>query len=780
MAHNPYRNFTDPQGPEETFEGGREGSLGTSAEWDPFGGLDRQGGWVEPGTKRDPNDPYQLGAEGEYDATRFGGRRWGAQIASNRYRALGGNGYGSGPAIDQTQSGETRELSMGSLGMLGARAGGAETPADLLAKEQTFGASNAIQSAAASIKGGAGARAAAGRGAVAASAAARATGDQDAAALHARGIADAAGQYVGAAGAQRTLDISAATEQARLNAAQRAADEQKQQHFEQLGLDTKKAELGNQTEGLNAALATSNASRAQDAKNSAVTAGNARDIASAATGMISGATQAYAKTQPGSGSAPAAPKVSAPAASAPAASGGDEFKDYTGSDSRTKTSVRDISPSGMETKKGMRRPGSPKKKMSDAQAAKLKKEGDSIAEGWREAGGTAPVYDGKYLGSPFPPKVVVSGAGAPPAKAAPMSINDAIGKRVAEDFPEAKYGYFGEEEGGSRAPAKRYATQRMGQAGAMFGYGGSSTPADTKNPAPWDDAPPPDSFYGAGNQGEEGRRDIAMSDPAAKKEAYALGRAHQWEQGKTGKPVEWAHEMPKDIAENDVMTGDRGKVAKTEGKAAGRTYGRAVPPKNDEERALMAWRNAGKPDVQAEGPSLEHRALGAAANWGGDIERGFTRVGGAAYDAHPAFARDGAVAAANAFNGSEQPMAPPPSQVAESPGFFGQARQLAGRMTSDPEAKRYIKNSPMADANRSMAASSYEYRPEFTPEEQEPGEENIGPMADKMKADRVAGTAIVTDPETKMLAIDKTKGLKLVMGGLADLQRQVDKIARAR
>lgn len=107
---------------------------------------------------------------------------------------------------------------------------------------------------------------------------------------------------------------------------------------------------------------------------------------------------------------------------------------------------------------------------------------------------------------------------------------------------------------------------------------------------------------------------------------------------------------------------------------------------------------------------------------------------------------------------------PPPGLIRENP--YG---------TSDVKAKENIHHfGSMADANRSMEPSSYEYKPEFTPPEQQPGDTNVGPMANKMKADPVASTAIVKDPETGLLAIDKTKGLKLVMGGLASLQRQVD------
>lgn len=96
-------------------------------------------------------------------------------------------------------------------------------------------------------------------------------------------------------------------------------------------------------------------------------------------------------------------------------------------------------------------------------------------------------------------------------------------------------------------------------------------------------------------------------------------------------------------------------------------------------------------------------------------------------------------------------------------------------MTSDVRAKDVDADSvSMAGANRSMAPGSYRYKPGFESPGQSPGETNIGPMAQRMAADPVARTAIVQDPRTGVLGIDKEKGLKLVMGGLADLQRQRD------
>jgi hypothetical protein len=97
--------------------------------------------------------------------------------------------------------------------------------------------------------------------------------------------------------------------------------------------------------------------------------------------------------------------------------------------------------------------------------------------------------------------------------------------------------------------------------------------------------------------------------------------------------------------------------------------------------------------------------------------------------------------------------------------------------TSDERTKRGfsdVDTSDMADAMRSMKASPYQYKSEYRPPEQSPGEVNVGPMADAMAKDEVARTAIVKDDESDMLAIDKDKGLKLVMGSLAALQSQVD------
>jgi hypothetical protein len=113
-----------------------------------------------------------------------------------------------------------------------------------------------------------------------------------------------------------------------------------------------------------------------------------------------------------------------------------------------------------------------------------------------------------------------------------------------------------------------------------------------------------------------------------------------------------------------------------------------------------------------------------------------------------------------------------------------EADRMMGGMKSDHEKRMAqgpavkfdtMPDRDMADAMRSMEPSPYAYKPDFAQASgQAPGEVNVGPMANKMAKDPVARTAITRDPETGLLAIDKDKGLKVVMGSLASLQDQVD------
>jgi hypothetical protein len=81
-----------------------------------------------------------------------------------------------------------------------------------------------------------------------------------------------------------------------------------------------------------------------------------------------------------------------------------------------------------------------------------------------------------------------------------------------------------------------------------------------------------------------------------------------------------------------------------------------------------------------------------------------------------------------------------------------------------------------ADANRSMEASAYAYKPGFDAEAgQKPGEVNVGPMAQNMAQSPVAATAVKQDDQG-LLSLDRDKMLKVMAGGIASLQDQVDQL----
>ena len=743
-----YSNFTHPDagGPNNGRQGGATRGAGDNGEvWNPTGGPNGTGAWEQPANRESFRS---------FDKTSYGGRSndldgngnivqgtSGAARDRDRFIAMGRPAYESGPVMrGPSQGDDARRAGMDALENLSQRAWTGDTPAVRMAQEQTTGAVNAGYSGAASIKGGAMARAAAARGAVSTGARVQATGDQGREALRAREMADASSQYFGASTAQRGQDVDFATKQANLNAGQNAANDGRNSFYEALGFDVQKTEL-NARLGRSAAEVSSNdAARQATLAREATSAANAARVEGAVIGGATGAASAYDKIR---------------------------------SDPRSKTAVRDLSTSGMSTKTGMKRPG-----MSDKEAARLKEQGEGIADGWREAAGLSTVstpgnksaargeaefespkarlraramradanpYDAPYERGMF----------ARPTDAETEPNTDALhagierqitadkpAPAIIRDDPYAPKALFG---GGPRG----YAASRRGHAGYMFGGAPDAVHGFEKDHR-FGMAPGSEDAQSSGKLTNQYDRDIAMSDPAAKQEAYALGRAHQWEQGKTGKPVEWAHARPDDVAEPAVMSGDRGKASKAGGKASSSSVERKD---GTAQRADVAARTKQGEDGR------EYIAKGLAiAPYAPALGAGM--VAGGSYAAHDSIAGQG----------------PAPPGAPAQPSYFGGLASRAREMVSDPKTKKSIHDSPMAQANRSMSPSSYEYKPEFTPPEQEQGEENIGPMADKMKADRVAGTAIVTDPESGMLAIDKTKGLKLVMGGLSSLQQQVDRL----
>jgi len=715
-----------------------------------------------------------------------------AQADVKRSRDMATAPVPGAPVIDATRSNETRGVGMDALSMLRARAEGADTPADIQARQQTIGAVQGVYSGAASVRGGAGARAAASRGAIATGARVQAQGNQDAAALHARGIADATAGYLGASTAQRGADLTLAGNQADLEAGQRDADLQRQQYYEQLALQRKgitaDSEL-NRTAGDSAAnAAATQSAQAQEAAKRASDNQNKATAAGAFSGAMGGAQANTApapkpsQAQPVSGTGgygtpdykppPEAREGGGPVRGGnpyvvgergpelvvPAKSGYVLDARKTAALARRANKALDIYKAGIDV-------------------------GPSVRGGPERA--ARPMYDGKYLPTAFPKL----------EKTSRERLDETIGARVSEDSAHAakveadkpRYGYFKEEDGGAGGimpereklgGSANYAASRERQPGYMFGDAQGEAPQavhvfeSTKAPVV--------------HEGERGERDreVITSDPKAKREAYDLG-VKQGVSYMSG--------------DNAGLTGPRGKVGEAaSGRASSRTASKAERPgaaSAEDDRGMTG--RAVDATMGAFGRAVDSPALNFL-----DKKTGPQQIGPkTAYVDRPAMTYTQKID--QQFGGASSAGTPDMSPNAQVERQFGgpgpsakplpqgspvgyldatTAGALRGMSTpSDEKTKDMVRGAdPMASANRSMSPSVYEYKPKYAAEAgQSPHEKNVGPMANSMAADPLAKTAIMKRPDG-MLAIDKDKGLKLVMGGLADLQAQVDSMKKKR
>ncbi len=336
------------------------------------------------------------------------------------------------------------------------------------------------------------------------------------------------------------------------------------------------------------------------------------------------------------------------------------------------------------------------------------------------------------------------------------ALHAGIAQSIADDASESpNYGVTREDGDLSghnlhlSKAEKGYAASRAGQAGYMFGDApkadyteqlwGGDAPAHRSQQM----APGTDDFarYGAPVD-----RNVMTSDAHAKQAAYELGM-------KQGVSLM--------SGDNAGLSGPRGKVSKTEGHAATEEkHARAVPPNV---RVMGFQRDEPGSEKPLAPPHVEESGYVQAAR---DVfaPRGvpLPQVG-----TTPMVGLQAGQGIGAAMQSSERGY-----QAALAPVQPGAMR---AQTTSDERAKQDAHGEgSMAGANRSMAPFEYEYKPGYAEEAgQHEGEKNVGPMAQYMAKDPVAASALVRRPDG-MLAIDKDKGLKLVMGSVADLQMQLD------
>ena len=231
------------------------------------------------------------------------------------------------------------------------------------------------------------------------------------------------------------------------------------------------------------------------------------------------------------------------------------------------------------------------------------------------------------------------------------------------------------------------------------------------------------SVAGAASDERTKRNVSSFSDAQAKREAYALGRAHQWEQAKTGKPVEWAHERPAEIVDDqrEGMSGFRGYKKPAGGKAAAGTAERATPPEPapEERSALLAPSDA----------------------------------------VYSAFEKYVAPTVDRAAQASLRVL--PQTSIEK---MFAPSDEKTKTRIAPARADAAGRADPMTDAlAEGLTPYSFEYKPGFAEAEgQQIGEKNVGIMAQNAERNAVTGVIVEKD-ENGMRRINMKKSTSLAL-----------------
>jgi|CXWL01.1.fsa_nt_gi hypothetical protein len=137
------------------------------------------------------------------------------------------------------------------------------------------------------------------------------------------------------------------------------------------------------------------------------------------------------------------------------------------------------------------------------------------------------------------------------------------------------------------------------------------------------------------------------------------------------------------------------------------------------------------------------------------------------------------IATQYARDGRAQAVASPMGnmEVSDENGKCGLASAAAQRSGENPAAKENPASLvEMEDANRRQQGYEYSYKPGLAPPEQEPGEVNVGPMAQSLAKNPLTATAVKRDPGTGLLVLDSSKLQKVQSASIASLQAQIDKL----
>ena len=318
------QNFTSPQPVHVPSE--REiAAEGGGGYWDP---VSRR--WIRPEDATPEQKQAYLAPPGSNGDRRV----YDAAAEAKRYQGMAAPAHPAAVQIDQTDANAARGLQDGGIDMLRERAEGGPSAAQYLMGQQTRGAVAGVQSSAASIRGGAMARAAAARGATALGSRLTAQGLQDRMALKARESHDATGQLLGVANERRGQDLGVATDQAKLQAGQNAANDQRDAFYENLRFGTKRAAVDTSLQRSNQAATAAQNERQANLAEQAATQRNIADVGRIGSSTVAGGAQAYNQATQGQEKPKPDP--------------------YATSDRRAKMNVRNLTTSGVEAKTDVR------------------------------------------------------------------------------------------------------------------------------------------------------------------------------------------------------------------------------------------------------------------------------------------------------------------------------------------------------------------------------------------------------------------------------------------
>lgn len=698
-----------------------------------------------------------------YDATAWGGRKEdvffdpktgqfvpiegssGEGQDVNRYRGMAQAPGQAAPTV-QVNDGVSSGAMGDAIGRLDDAASGRVSQGADLVRSQTMDARRGLTSTAASVRGGPGARVAAARYANRAGMERMAIGNRQAEAVKAGEMADARGAHMAATTAQRGQDLDIAGEDARQRQAQRARDAEREAAYEKLAWETRNAALGARLKRSAAQQQQSLGQKRFEMEDASSERQHTGEWVRAGSGAAAGAAGGFAAGGSGGDSG-----------------GDDPWDDDTTSDERAKIMY------------------------SPAEAKNPATLEDAIAQGREDAD---------------PYKRPTGATGAPQGYAA---MRDGQAGSMFGNAPQVMSGY---EKPGAVEAMNAPGTSDWARYGEPakhdrktvdWKHGGATTKRGQK----------PAQFGSLAMFLRPQSNDLMYSDDKTKlAAAYEAGKAAAPKKPEIGAKI------------TEAVKGATGEDAKKLRDIAIAAGGRiamspAAAPNNfvDEAGDQLKMTAEAKPaDARAAMPgatAAEYVAPALAGPIGGAVITRYMRSDEKAKDAidldatsmrdgssdprtnsfDKTFRRDTKADQKRVKKGVEDKASKDADDMMASFGASLKKGPTARIEDVDSDekpdlsaaadaAKGAIPNGAMYSAMKAMQPSLYSYKPEFTPPEQHVGEVQAGPMANKMKKNPIAGLAIEENTPTGLLAIDKDKALKLTMGSLAVLARDVEEMKR--